>query len=119
MKTSLGSLKKFDSGKPMVSLVEPKFILGIADILTFGAEKYGKNNWKLAKEDDMARYKDALMRHLMSYLDGELLDPESGKPHLHHIGCNLMFLEYFDRQPKTHGLEEFIHEVQYGNAGDV
>ena len=38
--------KKADAGKPMVSLMEPKFILGVSEILTFGAEKYGKDNWK-------------------------------------------------------------------------
>jgi len=91
-------LKKFDGGKPMVSLVEPKFILGVAEILTFGAEKYGKNNWKEAKEDDIHRYKDALLRHLMAYNDGEKIDKESGHSHLYHIGCNLMFLDYFDRK---------------------
>ena len=89
--------KKADAGKPMVSLIEPKFILGVSEILTFGAEKYGKDNWKTAKPEDIQRYKDALMRHILSYLDGEELDPESGKPHLYHVGCNIMFLDYFDR----------------------
>jgi hypothetical protein len=90
--------KKFDNGKPRVSLVEPKFILGIAEILTFGAEKYGVNNWKEAKPEDIQRVKDALLRHQLAYIDGEKIDPESGKPHIYHIGCNLMFLDYFDRQ---------------------
>jgi hypothetical protein len=94
--------KKFDNGKPMVSLVEPKFILGVAEILTFGAEKYGPNNWKEAQPEDIQRYKDALMRHLLSYLDGEEIDPESGKPHLWHIACNTMFLDYFDRVKTRH-----------------
>ena len=92
------SFKKFDTGKPRISLVDPKFILGVADILTFGAEKYGANNWKTAKDIDTFRFKDAALRHLLSYLDGELIDTESGKPHLHHAACNLMFLDYFDRR---------------------
>ena len=91
------SFKKNDSGKPKVSLVEPKFILGIAEILTFGAEKYGVENWKKATPEDVTRVKDALLRHLMAYIDGEKIDPESGKSHLYHIGCNTMFLDYFDR----------------------
>jgi len=98
--------KKFDNGKPMVSLVEPKFILGVAEILTFGAKKYGTNNWKEAKPEDIQRYKDALMRHLLSYLDGEEVDTESGKPHLWHITCNTMFLDYFDRI-KTRDTHEY------------
>lgn len=102
--------KKADGGKPMVSLVEPKFVLGIAEILTFGAEKYGKGNWKEATKDDVERYKDALLRHLYAYLSGELTDPESGKPHIHHIGCNLMFLGYFDDHERLR--QEINDEVE-------
>ena len=90
--------KKLDEGKPMVSLVEPAYVLGTAKILTFGAEKYGKGNWKTAKAEDIERYNDALLRHLYAYLGGEKIDPESGQPHLYHISCNVMFLDYFDRQ---------------------
>jgi hypothetical protein len=93
----MSMFKKDDTDKPRVSLVDPKFILGISEILTFGANKYGANNWKTAKTTDIPRYKDALLRHLLAYLDGEYIDPESKKPHLYHIGCNLMFLDYFER----------------------
>lgn len=90
--------KKDDGGKPMVSLVEPEYILGTAKILTFGATKYGKGNWKTATADDIERYRDALLRHLLAYLGGERIDPESGQSHLYHISCNVMFLDYFDRE---------------------
>lgn len=95
---------KNDQGKVMVSLVDPDFILGVGDILTFGARKYAKDNWKL--NTDLDRYRDALLRHLYAYLSGELVDPESGKPHLDHVACNTMFLRYFEhgkganQQPK-------------------
>ncbi len=95
--------KKDDGGKPRVSLVEPEFVLGTAKILTFGANKYGKNNWKTAKTEDIERYNDALLRHLYAYLGGEKIDPESGQPHLYHISCNIMFLDYFDRQDEVLG----------------
>ena len=32
--------QKNDTGKPLVSLIEPSFILGIASVLTMGANKY-------------------------------------------------------------------------------
>ena len=36
---------------------------------------------------------DALLRHLLLYLDDPLaLDEESGLPHLEHAACNLAFL---------------------------
>ena len=57
----VSEFKKFDSGKCMVSLVDPEFTLGVGQILTFGAKKYAPNNWKLAT--DLTRIKDAAYRH--------------------------------------------------------
>lgn len=87
---------KYDKDKPMVSLVEPEFILGIARVLTFGVNKYGKHNWK--KVDDIDRYKDAAMRHLLAYIDNEQNDKETGESHLYHLGCCIMFCDWYDRQ---------------------
>lgn len=86
--------KKFDQNKPDISLVCPEFILGTADILTFGALKYGKRNYLESKgdQDYYDRLYAALQRHLLAYAAGELLDEESGKPHLFHAAANLAML---------------------------
>lgn len=86
--------KKYDGGKPDVSLVCPEFILGTADILTFGAQKYGKRNYLESKGDPdyYERLYAALQRHLLAYASGEALDPESKKPHLFHAAANLAML---------------------------
>ena len=36
---------KHDSNKIRVGLLEPDFILGVAEVATFGANKYAKDNW--------------------------------------------------------------------------
>lgn len=96
--TESEDFKKFDTGKPMVSLVESEFILGTAKVLTLGAEKYAIDNWKLgSSEKDIRRYKDALLRHTLAYTSGEELDPETGLSHAYHAACNLMFLDYMSR----------------------
>lgn len=93
----MGSIfKKNDVEKVRVSLVEPGFIYGTAKVLTFGANKYEVNNWKELPENELYRYKDALMRHLLAYLAGENIDPDSGLLHLDHIACNTMFLRHFE-----------------------
>ncbi|MGD8305291.1 MAG: DUF5664 domain-containing protein [Ignavibacteria bacterium] len=93
---------KNDSSKIRLELIEPEFIEGLGKILTLGAQKYGTNNWKEASDiENIERIKGALLRHTMSYLKGEKLDPESQESHLYHIGCNLMFLDYFDRTTQT------------------
>lgn len=89
---------KHDKGKPMISLIEPKFIEGLADVMTQGATKYGRNNWQECKEPH--RYLDALLRHTLKYWDGEKVDTESGKSHLYHIAFNAMALDYLDNKLK-------------------
>jgi len=88
------SVVKHDTGKPMVSLVEPSFILGIAQVLTYGAEKYAINNWQQATDKDIRRIKDSLLRHTLAYTSGELLDAETGLSHSLHAATNMMFLNY-------------------------
>lgn len=40
MSTKTKEFMKFDTGKVMVSLVDPDFIMGVGQILKFGAKKY-------------------------------------------------------------------------------
>ena len=91
---------KFDQDKNRVDLVPPELIEGIGWILTFGAKKYDDHNWR--KGIKYSRVLGALMRHLMAYSRGEKIDPESGMPHLWHMGCNLAFLITFDAHPKIY-----------------
>lgn len=86
---------KHDKGKPMISLVEPRFIEGLAEVMTQGASKYGRDNWQECTEPH--RYLDALLRHTLKYWDGEKVDTESGKSHLYHIAFNAMALDYLDK----------------------
>lgn len=82
---------KFDQGKPLMGALPPNAELAIAEVITFGAAKYGRDNWKHV-DDSEQRYMDALLRHVNAYRRGESLDEESGKSHLAHAGCCLMFL---------------------------
>lgn len=85
--------------KLMMSLLEPKFQQEVAAVLTFGAKKYGTDNWK--KCTDKQLYQDALLRHIYSWLSGEECDPETGISHLAHAACNLMFLRWMEEnEPK-------------------
>jgi hypothetical protein len=51
-----------------------------------GAIKYGKFNWRKAGVRSSI-YLDAMRRHLAAWFNGEDLDPESGLPHLAHVGA--------------------------------
>jgi hypothetical protein len=81
---------KYDREKPRFDLLDPKAMYGLAEVLTFGAKKYAPNNWRNGFE--YSRLIAALMRHLNAIQNGEDIDPESGLPHIDHLGCCWMFL---------------------------
>lgn len=82
---------KHDSGKPLMGAVPPNALLAVAKVLTFGAEKYGRDNWRQV-ENAETRYLDAALRHINAHQRGEAVDPESGESHLAHAVCSLMFM---------------------------
>lgn len=85
---------KHDQAKNRWDLFDWEFLDGCAFVLTMGSIKYAPDNWKLVQK---WRYIGGLMRHISAYLQGEALDPESGKSHLCHAFCNLMFLFGHDK----------------------
>ena len=82
---------KHDSGKPLIGAIPPNALLAVAKVLTFGAEKYGRDNWRQVESAE-TRYLDAALRHINAHQRGEAADPESGESHLAHAVCSLMFM---------------------------
>jgi hypothetical protein len=83
---------KHDQGKARMSLLDTSWLLGVAEVLTFGEKKYAAHNWR--KGISVSRLLDAHARHMAAFNDGEDLDPESGKGHLYHASCCLMFASW-------------------------
>ena len=81
---------KYDSKKPKMHLLPPKAIVEVAKVLTFGAQKYGAENWK-ELEDLQNRYTAGALRHIFAHMDGEQLDAETGLSHMAHALCCLLF----------------------------
>lgn len=108
---------KHDSDKVRLELLSVPALTAIAEVLTFGAKKYADHNWR--KGFDWSRLFGAAMRHLFAAMRGEDLDPESGLPHLAHLGCCVMFLlEHYlcklgrdDRYRQPDSLVHFIPAV--------
>lgn len=84
---------KADEGKLRLSLVPTEIIKAIARVRMYGNAKYpkgGPDNWKAV---EIQRYRDALLRHTILYIDDPYgIDEESGLPHLEHVACNVAFL---------------------------
>lgn len=84
---------KYDTGKLQYSLIPTSTTKALAEVLTYGANKYAPNNWQLVDNGEV-RYMDALFRHLEAFRYGETHDPESGIHHLAHVLTNVAFLHY-------------------------
>ena len=87
---------KFDDGKRDFTLLPWDSVESIVEVLEFGAKKYSRDNWRYV-DDAKHRYTKAALRHLIAYTKGEIDDPESGMPHLAHLGCCILFLMELDK----------------------
>jgi hypothetical protein len=87
--------RKFDGGKLEYGLLPPFALEETVKVLTFGAQKYERDNWQKVP-DSKRRYFDALQRHLWAWKKGEQNDNETGINHLAHAMCCLMFLYEHD-----------------------
>lgn len=90
---------KADNGKIRPTLVPRQIIRDIAIVRDYGNKKYpkgGEDNWRRVSVE---RYRDALCRHLLAYLDDpDGIDEESGLRHWQHLVCNAAFISELDKE---------------------
>lgn len=81
---------KDKAGKPQMRLILPRAAEALVRVREYGLKKYpDAENWRKVPQAD---WLDALMRHMMKYIGGEVTDRESGLPHLWHALCNLSYM---------------------------
>lgn len=85
-KAAFGNLKT-----PALSVIPSPPLLQVGEVMRRGAEKYGAYNWRESRVNT-STYIDAAMRHLMSYQDGETLDPDDNQSHLAHAAASLFVI---------------------------
>lgn len=82
---------KHDDGKLRYDLIPSEALEALAEVITYGANKYEDNGWQNV---DKERYVAAFFRHFVAWRKGETLDQESGLPHLKHMLTNIAFILY-------------------------
>lgn len=92
--------RKFDSGKPMYSLLPTNALEEVVKVLTVGAVRYnepiGQENWRLVPDADF-RYYNATQRHIMAVKKGERLDldkDDSKGTNCYHLACAITSLMF-------------------------
>lgn len=88
--------RKDDGGKLPLDLLPFDAIEGIAEIMRVGAERYGRRNWEAGL--DWGRVYSACLRHLFAWWRGEAADADTGKSHLWHAGCCILFLIAYEQR---------------------
>lgn len=64
-----GSRRDTRKGKGRYDLIPPAALARLAAVYERGAEKYGDWNW--SKGQNLSRFADSALRHLMQFLDGD------------------------------------------------
>lgn len=100
--------------KAPLRLVPPALIIFVSKVMGLGAKKYGPYNWR-DKRIQHTVYLEAALRHILSSLDGEDTDPESGMPHeAHAAACMGIILDakslniLIDDRPKPGAASKLI-----------
>lgn len=87
----MNKAETFDDGKPPLANLPPEGLRAVARVQAYGHRKYKDfNNYRKGME--ASRQVSCIIRHLMAYMDGEDLDPESKEHHVAHAACRCMFL---------------------------
>jgi hypothetical protein len=84
---------KYDENKPPLDLLDGDVLKEMAYVMQHGAAKYGIDNWR--KGMAVGKVLASVLRHVYSDLAGEKRDPETGRSHLAHALCGLMFALWY------------------------
>ena len=87
---------KDDDGKAPLSIIPMASLEEAAWVMEMGAEKYSRDNWRGGSPQ---RYVDAALRHIFAWSDPsfEDTDTESGRSHLTHALCCLLFAVHLEK----------------------
>lgn len=89
-----GMRRDTQEGKPNYNLIDKDFLYRLAMHLTRGAEKYGRENWRLANSrEEMLRFQDSAFRHFMQWMNGE-----NDEDHMAAVAFNLSAYEYVKKK---------------------
>lgn len=77
--------------KSRPDFLPPKALLLAGEVMALNEEKHPNQRWKTITPEE---HVGAVLRHILKWLSGEKLDPETGRSHLQHAMCrNAMAVE--------------------------
>jgi len=107
--TNITGAVKHDKGKLRYDLIPPIPLEHLAQVYTFGADKYGDRNWEKGLSFD--RLYAALQRHLMERRKGNMIDAETKLPHMASVMWCAMAIDHFDNQEPLPFIEQKVESL--------
>lgn len=81
----------YDNGKAPLAYLPWEAVKEVAQVQAYGHAKYKDyNNYRKGME--IGRNLSCAVRHIAEYMEGHDLDAESGRSHLAHAACRIMFV---------------------------
>lgn len=94
MEYESGFRRDVQDGKPRYDLIPGELLKRLAELYARGAEKYGDNNWQLARsEEELQRFKASAFRHFEQWRNE--WDPE--EDHAVAVMFNIIAYEWHKR----------------------
>lgn len=99
---------KQDDDKPQLSLVPQRILYEIAAVRKYGATKYPEDSWK---DVEVARYLDALLRHVSAMVQKGINSraEDSHLLHASHAACNIAFILELMEEPTYESRTNHTH----------
>lgn len=96
---------RYNQDKLPLSLIPWEWLQALAEVLQAGARKYAANNWKLSlNTEDHEKFcydrRESAKRHLLARDKGEVIDKETGCPHLALVAWNCLVEMWYDMNKK-------------------
>lgn len=105
---------RYNEGKLDWTLLDWPSLEPAVRVMTFGATKYARENWKLPCDDPRQHIQSAI-RHLFAMSQGQEADPESWERHSGHVICNMMMYNF--HTPDI--AREVINAIKARDSGNV
>lgn len=108
--------------KPTLVPIPPAALIHLGRAMQNGAVKYGRMNWR-TNSVAATIYYDAVLRHMLAWLDGEDIAEDSGVHHLAHAMAGIAIVldaletgNLIDDRPTKGAVPRMIKELTNANG---